>query len=73
MINDMRRTLEDAIITYGVAKVLHDMSEPEMRAIAENALSQAWDRVQDALDEIERKQREDIEIIVTAGWVGSDV
>ena len=54
MTNDTRRALEDAIISYGVAKALHATSEPEMRPVAENALSQAWDRVQDAIDEVEK-------------------
>ena len=53
MTNDLRRALEDAIISYGVAKVLHATSEPEMRAVAENALSQAWDGVQDAIDALD--------------------
>lgn len=53
MTNDTRRALEDAIISYGVAKVLHTSSEPEMRELANNALCEAWDRVMNILDEID--------------------
>lgn len=55
MTNDTRRALEDAIITYGVAKALHATSEPAMREIADNALCEAWERVEQALDALEVK------------------
>ena len=53
MSNDTRRALEDAIITYGVAKALHATSEPNMREIADNALCEAWERIEQLLDTME--------------------
>ena len=53
MTNAARHALEDAIITYGVAKALHATSEPNMREIADNALCEAWERIEQLLDAME--------------------
>jgi len=53
MTNDTRRALEDAIAAYGVAKALHATTEPAMRPLAENALAEAWDRIEILLDALE--------------------